>query len=98
MGRSEGDPEARSYIAAFVQELARLGWSIGSNLRIEQRWTDVIGRARTFARELVALQPDVLLGFTTPATAALFLETRNLPTCARGTPFLPTIFPCFAGQ
>jgi putative ABC transport system substrate-binding protein len=80
MGRSESDPEARSYIAAFVQDLARRGWSIGSNVRIEQRWTDAnIGRARTFARELVALRPDVLLGLTTPATAALLSETRTLP-------------------
>jgi putative tryptophan/tyrosine transport system substrate-binding protein len=80
MGWREGDAEFRSFIAAFVQELARLGWSIGSNVRIEQRWTDAdVDRARAFARELVALQPDVLLGSTTPVTAALLRETCTIP-------------------
>src|SRR5271170_5039541 len=67
MGWSESDPEYRAYLSAFAQELARLGWSIGSNARIEQRWTNGdVDRARAFARELVELKPDVILAGTTP--------------------------------
>jgi ABC-type uncharacterized transport system substrate-binding protein len=80
MGWSESDPEYRSYVSAFAQELARLGWRGGDNLRIEQRWTDGnIDRAQAFAKELVQRQPDVFLSATTPATAALHRETRTIP-------------------
>jgi putative tryptophan/tyrosine transport system substrate-binding protein len=42
LGWSESDPQFRSWFAVFVQELARLGWANGGNVRIEQR-----GRMRT---------------------------------------------------
>ena len=80
MGWTETDPEFRSWLAAFVQEFARLGWVDGGNVRIDQRWTNYDAtRARTFAKELVELQPDVILTGTTPATAALHGETRTIP-------------------
>jgi putative tryptophan/tyrosine transport system substrate-binding protein len=80
LGWSESDPQFRSWFAVFVQELARLGWANGTNIRIEQRWTNAdIERARQFANELVQLQPDVILVSTTPATAALQQETRTIP-------------------
>jgi putative tryptophan/tyrosine transport system substrate-binding protein len=48
-----------TYVAAFVARLAQLGWVLGRNLAIEQRWTEAnVGRARVFANELVALQPS----------------------------------------
>jgi putative ABC transport system substrate-binding protein len=80
MGWSETDPSYRSYFAAFVRELARFGWADGGNARIEQRWTNAdIDLARAYAKELVALKPDVILASTTPATAALQQETRTIP-------------------
>jgi putative ABC transport system substrate-binding protein len=80
IGLAEIDPEYRSWLAAFVQELARLGWVDGRNVRIDQRWTNYdVARAREFAKELVELQPDVILAGTTPATAALQRETRTIP-------------------
>jgi putative tryptophan/tyrosine transport system substrate-binding protein len=80
MGWTETDPEFRSWLAAFVQEFARLGWVDGDNVRIDQRWTNYdAARARTFAKELVELQPDVILTGTTPAAAALHGETRTIP-------------------
>ena len=80
MGWSEADPEYRSRFAAFVQALARLGWVEGSNLRIEQRWTNAeFDRIAPFAKELVALRPDVILSSTTPVTVALRRETRIIP-------------------
>jgi putative tryptophan/tyrosine transport system substrate-binding protein len=80
LGWSESDPQFRSWFAVFVQELARLGWANGGNVRIEQRWTNAdINRARPLAKELVQLQPDVILVSTTPVTAALQQETRKIP-------------------
>jgi putative tryptophan/tyrosine transport system substrate-binding protein len=77
---SENDPEQQSRFAEVIQELARLGWVEGRNVRIEQRWTnDDADLARVFAKELVALQPDVILAVTSPATAALQRETRTIP-------------------
>ena len=80
MGLSESDPEYRDFFAAFVEELARLGWVDGRNARIEQRWTEGdIKRASAFATELVAAQPDVILAQSTPVTAALHRETTTVP-------------------
>jgi putative ABC transport system substrate-binding protein len=80
LGWSESDPQFRSWFAVFVQELAQLGWANGGNVRIEQRWTNAdINRARPLAKELVQLQPDVILVSTTQVTAALQQETRTIP-------------------
>jgi putative tryptophan/tyrosine transport system substrate-binding protein len=80
MGLSESDPEFRGFVTSFVQELARLGWIDGGNVRIEQRWTNAdLNRTSAFAKELVATQPDVILTSTTPATAALKRESSTIP-------------------
>ena len=80
LGWSESSPEFRSYLAAFIEELARLGWIDGRNARIEQRWTDADSkRASAFATELVASQPEVILSSTTPVTAALHRGTTTIP-------------------
>jgi ABC-type uncharacterized transport system substrate-binding protein len=80
LGWSEGVPRYRTWLAAFVQGLAQSGWVDGRNLRIDVRWTNAnVDRARTFAKELVDLQPDVILAGTTPVTAALAKETRTVP-------------------
>ena len=80
LGWSERDPQFQSWFAAFVQELARLGWIVGANVQIEQRWTNAdIERAQSMAKELVALQPDVILTGTTPVTAAVQRDTRSIP-------------------
>jgi putative ABC transport system substrate-binding protein len=80
MGWSESDPEFRSWMAAFLQAFAQLGWMEGRNVRIDVRWTNGnIERARALAKELVRLQPDAILAGTTPATAALKSETQAIP-------------------
>jgi putative ABC transport system substrate-binding protein len=76
-----GYPEAQSEFASFVQELQKLGWAEGRNLRTDVRWgipADPASMHR-FAKELVALQPDLILSQSTPTTAALFQETRTIP-------------------
>jgi len=72
MGWPESDREAQSEHASFVQELQKLGWSEGRNLRINTRWWIPADPDSThrFAKELVALQPDLILSQSTTATAA----------------------------
>src|SRR5262249_57998040 len=81
MGWPESDPEAQSEHASFVQELQNLGWSEGRNLRIDTRWWIPADPESThrFAKELVALQPDLILSQSTTTTAALLEETRVIP-------------------
>jgi ABC-type uncharacterized transport system substrate-binding protein len=80
MSDAEGDPEAQSYASAVRQGLQELGWTEGHNVRIDYRWAGgEADRMRALAKELVALQPDVILVRSTPATAALKAETRIIP-------------------
>jgi putative ABC transport system substrate-binding protein len=77
---SENDPGATSFLAALVQSLAHLGWTEGSNLRMHVRWAaGSLEQARRYAKELVGLQPDVILVDSTPQTAALQQETLTIP-------------------
>jgi putative tryptophan/tyrosine transport system substrate-binding protein len=81
MGYPESDSEAQTKIAAFRDGLQKLGWTEGRNTRIETRWAtpaDAESMER-FAKELVALQPDLILSSTTPTTAALLQQTRAIP-------------------
>jgi hypothetical protein len=67
-------------IGAFKQELAALGWIEDRNLHIDYRWTaGNVNRAVAFAKELVALQPKLIVSNTTPVTAALHRETKTIP-------------------
>src|SRR5262249_10496999 len=80
MSVEESDPEGRTQLSQFTQGLAESGWTDGRNLRIDVRWGGGdVNRTRTFAKELVALQPDVILAQGTPGTAALQRETRTIP-------------------
>jgi putative ABC transport system substrate-binding protein len=64
----------------LVQGLTQSGWAIGRDVQIDVRWTDGnVDRARTLAKELVELQPDVIVAGATPSTAALQRETRTIP-------------------
>jgi putative tryptophan/tyrosine transport system substrate-binding protein len=75
-----GDPGGPGDVMAFRQGLAELGWIEGRNIDIEFRWPGGdIDRVRTFAKELVGLRPDVLIGRSTPTTVALKRETDTIP-------------------
>jgi putative ABC transport system substrate-binding protein len=80
MGYSEADLEAKELLREFKEGLSELGWIEGRNLLMVVRWapgrTDLM---RTFAKELVGLQPDVILADSTPVTAALKHETFRIP-------------------
>jgi putative ABC transport system substrate-binding protein len=80
MNRTANDPEASSFVGAFAQGLAELGWTIGRNVRIEYRWgANDVDLDRRYAAELVALAPDVILAAGTQSVAALQRVTRTLP-------------------
>jgi putative tryptophan/tyrosine transport system substrate-binding protein len=80
MGYVENDPEFRVRLDAIIQGLAQAGWIEGRDIRLDVRWTNVdVGRTQVLAKELIALQPDVLVAATTLPTAALHQQTRTLP-------------------
>ena len=80
MSLGENDPEGRAQLSGFTQGLAALGWPEGPNLRMDVRWGGGdVNKIRTFAKELVAAQPDLILAQGTPVTAALQPETRTIP-------------------
>ena len=80
IGYAENDPETQARLAAFRQALERLGWKEGRSIRIDYRFAPASpDQGQLFAKELVALRPDVLVGNSTPASAALLGETRTIP-------------------
>jgi putative tryptophan/tyrosine transport system substrate-binding protein len=77
---AESDPSAQPLLAAFRSALSKLGWTEGNNLRIELRWGGANpARIRTFAKEVVDLRPDVILGHNTVVISALARETQTIP-------------------
>jgi putative ABC transport system substrate-binding protein len=85
MGLDENDPDAKRRAAAFTQALAGLGWTDGRTVRIDLRsWGGDSNRIRGIARELVGLQPDIILTSGTPATVAVQGETRTIPIVFAG--------------
>ncbi len=70
----------QSYVQTFVQELSRLGWSEGGNLQLDLRWNaGEPSLARTYAADLIALRPDVILASSTANLAALLEATHTIP-------------------
>ena len=85
MGFAESDSTAQSWLAAFRAALAKWGWTEGSNLRIELRWSAADpDKIRTFAKELVDLRPDAIFSQSTPAIGVLARETRTIPIVFAG--------------
>jgi putative ABC transport system substrate-binding protein len=85
MAYAENDSTAQSWLAAFRVGLAKLGWTEGSNLRIELRWSAAdADTMRKLAKELVDLRPNAIFGVTTPAVGALARETTAIPIVFAG--------------
>ncbi len=80
MGFGENDPESQIRVSAFRQGLKNAGLEEGKNIQIELRWASAnTGLIARHARELVALQPDLIVADTTPVTAAIHRETKSIP-------------------
>ena len=93
MAYAESDREGQAWVAAFREEFQKLGWRDGHSIRIDSRWAaaDVESRQR-LAKELVALQPDLILTQNTPTTEAMLQQTRTIPII-----FVQVIDPVGAG-
>jgi putative ABC transport system substrate-binding protein len=80
MPYDENEPVVKPRLSAFTQALAGLGWTEGRNVRTDLRWQGGdANRMRALARELVGLQPDIILTSGAAATAAFQRETRTIP-------------------
>src|SRR6516225_3367363 len=73
-------PEYVAALAALEQALGSLGWKNGENLRIEERWSaGSEDGARSAAREIIASNPDVILGQSATVIEALQSATTTTP-------------------
>jgi putative tryptophan/tyrosine transport system substrate-binding protein len=80
MTTAVGDAVGQARIAAFVQALQQLGWTDGSNMRIDARWGGGFADdTRKYAAELVALAPDVILAPGGLTVGPLLQATRTVP-------------------
>jgi putative ABC transport system substrate-binding protein len=80
MGYPEGDPQAQANVTALLQGLQSLGWIEGRNVQIDYRWAGGDpDKARTFARELIATTPDVMVSSTNQVTRIVQQETQTIP-------------------
>jgi putative ABC transport system substrate-binding protein len=80
MAINADDPEAQARIAAFVEGLQQLGWTVGKNVRVDYRLAGIDAEIlRKYAAELVALAPDVILAQSSTAVAPLLQATRTVP-------------------
>jgi putative ABC transport system substrate-binding protein len=77
---AETDLEAQAWDTAFRKRLDELGWTDGRNIQVDYRWgAGNLDRVQLFAKELVQLNPEVLIAVSTAATAALQRQTRTIP-------------------
>jgi putative tryptophan/tyrosine transport system substrate-binding protein len=74
------DEETQARTKIIEEGLAKRGWTVGQNLRIEYRFAaSDAERMLKFSQELVALHPDVIIGHSTPVVAALLRATQTIP-------------------
>jgi putative tryptophan/tyrosine transport system substrate-binding protein len=81
MAYEQSDREGQAFVAAFREGLQKLGWMESRNIQIDYRWATP-GDAKSlqqFAKELVGLQPDLILSNNTPTTLALLEQTQTIP-------------------
>ncbi len=79
-GFTQGDPAFRALVMETFQALSQLGWESGRNVQIIERWGGGDSdRTLMLAKELVALQPDLIIAVGTPAAIALQKATPTLP-------------------
>jgi putative ABC transport system substrate-binding protein len=73
------DSYGRKSVKAFQEGLQELGWTEGRNIQIDIRWAPNVESMQRLAKELVALQPDVIVAPTTSATRSILEQTRTIP-------------------
>jgi putative ABC transport system substrate-binding protein len=79
VGLAENDAHIQARLTALRQGLEKHGWLEGRNIRIDTRYAPAGAPTQALAKELVALQPDVMLAHTVLPAAALQRESRTIP-------------------
>jgi len=74
------DPQVQARLAALVHGLQQLGWSDGSNIKIDYRWSaGNENDTRKYATELVALAPDVIFASGSAGVGPVHRATHTIP-------------------
>jgi putative ABC transport system substrate-binding protein len=80
LGYNEDEREIQGWLGAFRESMEKLGWAEGQSVTFDYRWVgndaDLMIRA---AKELIALQPDLILSTGSPTTAVLLKQTHTIP-------------------
>jgi putative tryptophan/tyrosine transport system substrate-binding protein len=84
IGLSEDHPETKARLEGFRRGLEKRGWFEGRNVHVDYRFAPGGSQAQVLAKELVTLQPDVILANSTPVAAALQRESRAIPVVFAG--------------
>jgi ABC-type uncharacterized transport system substrate-binding protein len=85
MNFAADDPSGQTRLLAFAQALAQSGWTDGRNVQIDIRWgAGNPDRIRTYAAELVALAPDIILASGGTTLGPLRQVSRSVPTVFTG--------------
>ena len=83
------DSQYQTWVGAFLQALALLGWTIGRNVEIDTRWaTTNVAAIRKHAAELAALAPDVTLAGGISAIGPLVQANCTCRACSRSSSHL----------
>jgi len=90
---AEDDPESVTRRATFEQTLKALGWTNGSNLRVDYRWSgNDADRIRKLVAELIALAPDLIMTSGNIVLAPMMQATGTIPIV-----FVQTVDPVGSG-
>jgi putative ABC transport system substrate-binding protein len=80
MNYAENDPEGQARFSVLREQLQKLGWLEGGNIRIQTRWTAAkADLMQAYTAELVSLPADVLVANSTPLLTTLQPLTRTIP-------------------
>src|SRR5262249_45532064 len=81
----KGDAEYESRVHALRQEIAKLGWTEGSNIQFDERWTtDDMSRVWAEAASLMASNPDVIVANGGRVVPVLMQLSRSIPIVVPG--------------
>jgi putative ABC transport system substrate-binding protein len=80
IGQAANDPDAQANMIAFVQRMQQLGWTDGSNVRLDLRWAaGNPADLRKYAAELLALAPEAILASGATAAGSLLQASSTVP-------------------
>jgi putative ABC transport system substrate-binding protein len=75
-----------TFLEAFRDGMTALGWNIGRDLKILDRWAEADGeRLPALVAELLAAEVDLLVTAATPATLAARRATATVPIVSAGS-------------